>query len=262
MVAGVLSSWSLWLTGWPDQARSQMRRSLNCAKELEHIFSYIFVTFNAAQIPLWCGDFDDAERLAIESINLGREYDIAQYIVYGGILQTCIQVQRGKLETEHSLLIEGLSQYRALQAQPALPLHLGLVADAYGQLGCIDEGVIVIAEALCLAETQARDLVGRGVAETERRAGAAKISSVRFHITNLEKAKSKRQRAKSKNTPPPIPSLQYPSRGGSRSVFSAMPSRLLATSKVTRAARNDESCPFVAAARKTPRSAQDAVCNL
>ena len=49
VLAGVLSSWSLWLAGWPDQARARMRQSLNRAKELDHIFSRCFTIFNAAQ---------------------------------------------------------------------------------------------------------------------------------------------------------------------------------------------------------------------
>src|SRR5262249_3677769 len=39
VVAGVASSWSLWLAGWPDQARARGRSVLSRARELGHPFS-------------------------------------------------------------------------------------------------------------------------------------------------------------------------------------------------------------------------------
>ena len=47
-----------------------------------------------------------------------------------------------------ALLIEGLAQYRVDGAPYVLSLYLGFLADAYRQLGRVDDGLVAIAEAL------------------------------------------------------------------------------------------------------------------
>jgi tetratricopeptide (TPR) repeat protein len=197
-VAGVFSSWGLWLTGWPDRARTRLRQSLNRVEELDHIFSRPYAIFNAAQVPLWCGDLDDAERLATESLSLGREYDLVRYSVLGEIVRTYIQLRRGEREAERPLLVERLSRYRTLPALPGLPLYFGLVADAYGQLGRVGEGLVVVAEALRLTETEAGVF---WIAELQRVKGELVLrklqdSDSELLISEKQKVKSKGQKAK------------------------------------------------------------------
>jgi tetratricopeptide (TPR) repeat protein len=206
--AGVFSSWGLWLAGWPDQARARMTQSLNEVKELDHVFSRCFAVFNAAQVPLWCGDLDNAERLATESLNLGREYDFVWYSVFGEIVRTYIQVQCGEPEAERSLLMKALSQYRALPALPGLSLYFGLAADAYGQLGRVDEGLVALAEALRLAETRA------GVfwaAELQRVKGELVLR--KFQVSDSHLPLPKKQKVKSKGQNAKMTRLQSPGSG-------------------------------------------------
>jgi predicted ATPase len=119
------------VVGWPDQAHSRIKQGLGWAKKLEHAFSLSFALFAAAHVRLWCGDLDDAGRLATESLSLAREHGVVLYTMLGGILQACIRVQRREPEAGLSLLTEGLSQYRVVGALDLLPLYLGFAADAY-----------------------------------------------------------------------------------------------------------------------------------
>jgi len=202
-VAGsVLSGWSLWLAGWPDRARSRIRQGLSWAKELDHIFSRCFALFNTAQVQLWCGDLDEAEHLVTENIRLAREYDLARYRVHGELLQTCIEVQRRGPEAKHALLTEEVSRYRVVGERRVFPLYLGLAADAYGQLGCVDEGLATIEEALRLIETYAGAF---WAAEVYRLKGELLLAQEGKN----QKAKGKRQKAKIKTSPQPLtPSTQ------------------------------------------------------
>jgi predicted ATPase len=155
VVAGVLSSWSLWLAGWPDRARVRLQYGLNRARELGHPYSLCLACVRAAEVHLWCGALAEVERLVEEGRSLAREHGVALFSVQGGILQAYVRVQRGESEAGLSLLTEGVAQYRGLGAPDALPSHLCFVAEAYRQLGRVEEGLATVAEAVRLTETQA-----------------------------------------------------------------------------------------------------------
>ena len=109
----------------------------------------------ASRVQLWCGALAEAEQLAAEEVRLAREHGVVTFSVQGSMQQACIHVQRGAPEAGLLPLIEGLSQYRGLGAPDALPSHLCFVADAYRQLGRVEEGLAAIAEAVHLTETSA-----------------------------------------------------------------------------------------------------------
>jgi tetratricopeptide (TPR) repeat protein len=155
VVASVLSPVSLWLTGWPDQARSRLKRGLDLARELDSAFTLSFALAAATHVQFLSGDLNEAERLAAEVVSVAHEHGVARFLVDAGILQACIHVQLGKIESSPglSLLTEGLAQYRVSGAPDVLSLFLSFIADAYRQLGCVDEGLGTIAEALRVTET-------------------------------------------------------------------------------------------------------------
>jgi predicted ATPase len=108
---------------------------------------------NAAQVHLWCGELDDTERLAEAGRRLARAHGEAWFMPVGAILQACILVHRGEPEVGLSLLIERLLQYRSLGAPYWVPLYLSFAADAYRQVGRVEEGLATMAEAVRLTET-------------------------------------------------------------------------------------------------------------
>ena len=98
MVARVISSWGLWMTGWPDQARTRLEQSLRRTRESGHPYSLVFALLGAAHVRLWCGDVEDAERLGTEGVSLAREYGIGLFIALGDIIRACVRVRRGAPE--------------------------------------------------------------------------------------------------------------------------------------------------------------------
>jgi tetratricopeptide (TPR) repeat protein len=153
--AGGMSSASLWLVGCPDQARTRLQQSLNQARDLEHPYSLCMALACASRVHLWCGALVEAERLAAETVSLALEHGIAGLSVQGDMQQGCILVQRGEPEAGLSPLLEGLSRYRDLGAPYTLPSQLCFVADAYRQLGRVEEGLATVEEAIRLMETYA-----------------------------------------------------------------------------------------------------------
>jgi predicted ATPase len=155
VLAGGLSSASLWLVGWLDQARARLQHSLNQARELDHPYSLCMALACASRVHLWCGALVKAERLAAETVSVALAHGITGLSVQGNMQQACIRVQRGEPEAGLAPLLEGLSRYRGLGAPYALPSKLCFVADAYRQLGRVEEGLAIIEEAIRLLETYA-----------------------------------------------------------------------------------------------------------
>jgi tetratricopeptide (TPR) repeat protein len=155
VTAAAVSCWSLWLAGWPDQARARALQGCHQAKEMEHRFSLILAVIHAARVHLWCGEVDAAERFAEEGARLAREDGVVEFIRAGDTLLACIRVQRGEPEGGVSLLADMVAQYRSAEIMHLFPLHLSSLADAYWQVGRVEEGLATIAEALRIIDAQA-----------------------------------------------------------------------------------------------------------
>src|SRR5262245_14068595 len=199
VVASVLSPVSLWLTGWPDQARSRLKRGLDLARELDSAFTLSFALAAATHVQFGCGDLNEAERLSAEIVSVAREHGVARFVVDAGILQACIQVQRGGLESSLglSLLTEKLAQYRVSGAPDVLSLFLSFIADAYRQLGCVEEGLETIAEAL-------------RVTETEDVYWAAELHRLKGELLLAQEIKSQKSKGKSQKSKIPKPKSDNP----------------------------------------------------
>jgi len=127
VVAGVVSGWSLWLAGWPDQACARGKAARSQARELGHPFSLTFALIDSARVLVWCGDLDEAERLVEEGMNWAHELG-AWFLRAGSMVQGTIRVRRGEAEAGLSLLTEGVAQYRSTAVLYLLPLYLASVA--------------------------------------------------------------------------------------------------------------------------------------
>jgi tetratricopeptide (TPR) repeat protein len=217
VMADVIAGMSLWLAGWPDQARTRVQHGCRRARELNHRFSLAFALTNAARVHLWCGEINEAERLAEEGVSVAREGGV-WFMRLGSILLACSRVQRGEPEAGISLLTELIAQYRNIGVLYLLPLNLFSLADAYRQMGLVEEGLATIAEAVHITETSASTF---WAAEVHRLKGELLLQSSvqRLRPRGKRSSKSKVQSAKAKV---PIPQsavrLPPPSGGNPQSV--------------------------------------------
>jgi tetratricopeptide (TPR) repeat protein len=203
VVAGIVSGWSLWLAGRPDQARARSKQGLSRARELGHLFSLAYAFIDSARVQLWCGNLDEAERLAKEGVSLANEHGIAWFIRAGSSLQGCIRVQRGECEAGLSMLAESVAQYRSAGVLHLFPLHLSSLADAYRQVGRVEEGLATIAEALHTTET---GTTAFWAAEVYRLKG--ELTLQKLQVSENRKAKSKGQKSKITNLQSPTSNTQ------------------------------------------------------
>ena len=102
-----------------------------------------------------------------------------------------------------ALLPELIAQYRNIGLVYLLPLNLSALADAYGQMGHVEEGLTTIAEAVHITETSATAF---WAAEVYRLKGELLLqSSAQSHGPRVKKgSKSKGQRPLAANPKPQI----------------------------------------------------------
>ena len=148
-----MSSMSLWLSGWPQQAWSRAERSIARAHELAHPLSLVTVLPYVGWVQQFRGELDQAWVLTQTLVTLEREHGFTSDVTRAPLEQGIVWVQRGELAEGIKLLTEGLVQYRPTGSRILLPYFLSILADAYGQQGKLEEGLKVIAEAVQLTET-------------------------------------------------------------------------------------------------------------
>jgi predicted ATPase/DNA-binding winged helix-turn-helix (wHTH) protein len=207
------SSWSgmsLSLAGQPEQGWSRVAQALMHAEELSQPLALVNGLYCAALVKLLRGEYDEARRLADKLDALTQEYHIPLYRIAGVLLRGGLAVRRGAWEEGIAEMTAGLSQYRDLGAQSAVPFFLSFLAEGYRQQRKVEEALRVVSEALSLTATNF-DVFWE--AELYRLKGELMLQKFQVPGSEFQGQKGstfKVQRSKSKltSTQPPTPNPQ------------------------------------------------------
>jgi DNA-binding winged helix-turn-helix (wHTH) protein/predicted ATPase len=205
MLVYSLFSLGLWLSGWLDQSKRQYHNLLTRAAQLEGATSSVNASINGAVLALLRGDLGEARQLADQGVRRAREHGSSMYSAMGMVVQGCITVQGGDLETGIDLLKKALQDYRATSAQTLLPIFLSFLAEALSRCGKSEEAFATIAEALRLAETS---LEVCWEAELYRMKGELTLAQSSVQSPALRVKKSGQSKVKSGKLQ--VPSTQHP----------------------------------------------------
>jgi predicted ATPase len=104
----------------------------------------------AARLHLFRRERDLTREQAKAAIGLSIEQGFSYWLAWGTILQGWALTEQGQGEEGIIQMRQGLAAYLALGAELVRPHFLALLAEAYGKVGQIDEGLTVLAEALAL----------------------------------------------------------------------------------------------------------------
>jgi len=152
IVGLIYYAWTLWLHGYPAQARAHSARALSFAQQLAHPFTLARTLYYDA---LFCQLYRDVQAVrdqAEAAITVATAQRFALVQALGPIMRGwAIAVQ------EHSTegLVEirqGLDMYRSTGAEFQRPHLLTLLAEASGLLGQPEGGLAALEEALTLME--------------------------------------------------------------------------------------------------------------
>ncbi len=142
---------ALWHLGHPDQALALSRETVALAREVAHPFSLEYALHHAGWLYQHCRLGREAQALGEEQLALAVEQGFAMWRATGVLYRAAGLVLQGRHEEALPQLQQGLTAYRALGAELALPFYLSILAEAHAKAGQTEEGLSAVAEALALA---------------------------------------------------------------------------------------------------------------
>jgi predicted ATPase len=144
----------LWYLGYPDQGLQRGHEALALPRELSYPVSLAVALTFMANLHQRRREGHRARELVEAAVALAREQGFAYWLAQAASLRGWALVAQGQGEAGIGLIRQGLADERATGAETGQPYRLGLLADAYGQLGRPEAGLQVLAEALTLVDTK------------------------------------------------------------------------------------------------------------
>jgi transcriptional regulator with AAA-type ATPase domain/predicted ATPase len=142
------AAWTLWLLGYPEQARQRSHEVLTLIQELSHPFRLAYLLTLAAMFHYYLREEQAIQEWAEAVIALGTEYGFPVWLAAGTILRGWVLTAQGQEEAGIAQMRQGLSAWQATGAETGRPFGLALLAEAYGNAAQAEEGLRVTDEAL------------------------------------------------------------------------------------------------------------------
>jgi class 3 adenylate cyclase/predicted ATPase len=143
----------LWFLGYPDQGKVRNDAAVTLAQQSAHPFSLSVILGLAAIFHQYRREVRAVQACAEAAMKLAQEQGFPLWMTHGAILRGGALVQQGQTQEGIEQIHLGLTTYRATGAEILRPYWLALLAEAYGIMGQLEEGLTALAEALTLAET-------------------------------------------------------------------------------------------------------------
>jgi predicted ATPase/DNA-binding winged helix-turn-helix (wHTH) protein len=146
------AAWALWFLGYPDQASSRMQEALILARELSEPHSLAHALFFAATFHQLRREVRLAQEYADAAIAVSTEHKLMLYQAISTVMLGWAQVEQGGQEEAIERIRRGIAAHQATGAAVLLPHFMGLLAGALCKAGQPAEGLLVLEEALGLAD--------------------------------------------------------------------------------------------------------------
>jgi predicted ATPase len=146
---------SLWLLGYPEQARQQYQEAISQAQDLAHAFTLGHAMTLATIGHQLLREGRTTQEWAETLIALCTEQRLPLYLAFATTLRGWALAMQGQAAEAIAPMYQGLADARATGAELLAPYFLALLAEACGHAGHADEGLGLVAEALAVADTNA-----------------------------------------------------------------------------------------------------------
>jgi predicted ATPase len=143
---------SLWLLGYPDQARQRSREAVALGEELGHPTSRALARYFDTLVRQYCRDAAAVEEGAAATTALGTEHGLSLWLANGLVMRGWALAAQGASASGIAMLRQGLADWVATGAETHRTYFLGMFAEALGWGGQIEDGQEVLAEALAMVE--------------------------------------------------------------------------------------------------------------
>jgi predicted ATPase len=149
----ILSAWTLWCLGYPDQALARSQEALTLAQQVAHPLSLSITLSHATQFHQFCREGCAAQECAEASIHLAMEQGFPLSMAVGSVLRGWALAQEGQAQEGITQIQQGLRAWRARGAVAMQSYFLALLAEVHSIIGQPAAGLPVLAEALTLVGT-------------------------------------------------------------------------------------------------------------
>jgi len=142
----------LWELGYPDQAVQRSQEALTMAHALAHPYSLMDTLFESCRLHYRCREWQTAQAHAEAALVLATELGFARHAALVAFFRGMVLAVQGQSAEGLAQMREGLAAYRATGSAVGMALFLARLAEAYGQVGQVEEGLHLLAEALAVVD--------------------------------------------------------------------------------------------------------------
>jgi predicted ATPase len=139
---------TLWHLGYPDQAHTRISEALTLAQKLAHPYSLALALDYAAMLCQFRRDRRRAQESAETAMTLCTEQGFAYYLAWGTIMQGWAVATQQHVEDGAAQMRHGLAAIEATGAALRQSYYHGLLAEACGTVGQVEDGLSLLADAL------------------------------------------------------------------------------------------------------------------
>jgi predicted ATPase len=143
---------TLWLLGYPDQARQCSQEATTLAQVLSHPMSLALAQIYAATLYVFCRDSQAAQTWAKKGLELSTRYRILYWSVGGLFCRGWALVEQGQAEEGIANIRQSLTNMLESGTKTCQTLPLAGLAEVYGKTGQVKAGLTTLAEALTIAQ--------------------------------------------------------------------------------------------------------------
>lgn len=138
----------LWLLGYPEQAVEWARESRALAEQLAHPLTRITALAFASFLHHFRREPQLTEEFAEATMAVCVEQDLAPHFrATGGVMHGWAVAAQGRAEEGLEAMRQGLDALRAMRLEVRRSYFLTMLAEAYADVGRLDEGLAALAEA-------------------------------------------------------------------------------------------------------------------
>jgi predicted ATPase len=143
----------LTILGYPDQGIAQGREALNRAEKLSWPLAMATALGNLGLNYLYCWDSQEAWSFGGECDRLSTEQGFAYWAALGKSCCAWALIEQGQVEEGAALMRQAAADAQAIGCRVARTIRLTGLAEAYGKMGRIEEGLALLNEVLALVRS-------------------------------------------------------------------------------------------------------------
>lgn len=144
---------SLWLLGYPDQARGCSRESIALGEESGHPTTRALALYFATMLRQYCREAKAVQECAEATAAIGTEHGLSLWQANGQVMRGWALAEQGLWSDGIAELRQGMDAWLATGAETHRTYFLGLLAESLGKGGQVDEGLNVLADGLAMMHT-------------------------------------------------------------------------------------------------------------